>query len=38
MSLYELEGVLREEDSAPGSGVLPATECKTRMMALTRAG
>lgn len=38
MSRYELEGMLLEDESAPGSGVLPATECRTRTMALTRAG
>lgn len=38
ISRYELEGIPREEESAPGSGVLPATECRTKTMALTRAG
>ena len=37
MSQYEVEGVLREEESAPCSSVSPATQCKTKTITFTRA-
>lgn len=38
ISLYELADTLREELALDWAGILPATECRTRIMALTRAG